>query len=65
FPWKTLPTVPACHCYILENYSENILIPSKIHAILTKSKCIYDDTLHEHYTLADVLKNDVLTVKSV
>ncbi|KAG2096302.1 uncharacterized protein F5147DRAFT_778351 [Suillus discolor] len=65
FPWKTLPTILArCGC-ILKNYPEDILMPSERRSTLAKSKGIHDLTIHERFKLADALKNDALTVKSV
>ncbi|KAG1860859.1 hypothetical protein F4604DRAFT_1684336 [Suillus subluteus] len=65
FPWKMLPTVLAHRGCILKNYLEKILMPGERRATLAKSKGIHDLSLHERCILADALKNDVLTVKSV
>ncbi|KAG1837897.1 hypothetical protein F4604DRAFT_1941925 [Suillus subluteus] len=65
FPWKTLPTVLArCGC-ILQNYPDHILLPGERHSTLAKSKGIHNLTMHEHFKLADALKNNALTIKSV
>ncbi|KAG1871902.1 hypothetical protein C8R48DRAFT_770282 [Suillus tomentosus] len=65
FPWKMLPTVLAHHGCILGNYPENILMPGERHATLAKSKGIHDLSLHEWHVLANALKDDVITIKSV
>ncbi|KAG1903007.1 uncharacterized protein F5891DRAFT_1185655 [Suillus fuscotomentosus] len=65
FPWKTLPTVLACRGCILEKYPEDILMPGERRSTLAKSKGIHDLTIHERFKLADALKNDALTCKSV
>ncbi|KAG1837401.1 hypothetical protein C8R48DRAFT_782721 [Suillus tomentosus] len=49
---------------ILENYPEDILMPSERRSTLAKSKGIHDLTIHERFKLADALKNDALTCKS-
>ncbi|KAG2115499.1 hypothetical protein DEU56DRAFT_919410 [Suillus clintonianus] len=65
FPWKTLPAILARRGYILENYPENILMPGERRATLAKSKGIHDLSIHERRVLADALKNNSLTVKTV
>ncbi|KAG2053170.1 hypothetical protein BDR06DRAFT_1008818 [Suillus hirtellus] len=65
FLWKTLPTILACHGCILENYPEDILMPGERCSTLAKSKGIHNLTIHECFKLADALKNDALTCKSV
>ncbi|KAG1851786.1 hypothetical protein C8R48DRAFT_777740 [Suillus tomentosus] len=65
FPWKTLPTVLARRGCILENYPEDVLMPGERRSTLAKSKGIHDLTIHERFKLANALKNDALTVKSV
>ncbi|KAG2130322.1 uncharacterized protein EDB93DRAFT_1048557, partial [Suillus bovinus] len=51
--------------YILENYPENILMPGERRSTLAKSKGIHDLSIHEWHILADALKNNALTVKTV
>ncbi|KAG1745516.1 uncharacterized protein EDB91DRAFT_1246393 [Suillus paluster] len=65
FPWKTLPTILACHGCILQNYPENILMPGERCATVARSKGIHDLFVHERSVLADALKKDTLTIKSV
>ncbi|KAG2122846.1 hypothetical protein BD769DRAFT_1324917, partial [Suillus cothurnatus] len=55
----------AHHGYILENYLENILMPGERCATLVKSKGIHDLSIHEWSILADALKNNALTIKTV
>ncbi|KAG1897284.1 uncharacterized protein F5891DRAFT_921674, partial [Suillus fuscotomentosus] len=55
----------AYHGCILGNYLENILMPGERRATLAKSKGIHDLSLHERRILANALKDDVLTIKSV
>ncbi|KAG1857427.1 hypothetical protein F4604DRAFT_1540465, partial [Suillus subluteus] len=50
---------------ILGNYPENILMPGERRATLAKSKGIHDLSLHEWRILANALKDDVLSIKSV
>ncbi|KAG1850442.1 hypothetical protein F4604DRAFT_1934459 [Suillus subluteus] len=65
FPWKTLPTILAHRGCILENYPDKILLPSERHLTLAKSKGIHNLTMYERFKLADALKKNALTVKSV
>ncbi|KAG2043863.1 hypothetical protein BDR03DRAFT_977582 [Suillus americanus] len=64
-PWKTLPQVLAHRGCILENYPEDILMPSERCPTVVRSKGIHDLTTLEHFKLADALKNNVLTIKSI
>ncbi|KAG1885193.1 hypothetical protein F4604DRAFT_1676583 [Suillus subluteus] len=73
--WRLLDGIPciiggltgllARHGYILENYLENILMPGERRATLAKNKGIHDLSIHEWCVLADALKNNSLTVKTV
>ncbi|KAG2336111.1 hypothetical protein BDR05DRAFT_1006160 [Suillus weaverae] len=50
---------------ILQNYPDNILLPGERHPTLVKSKGIHNLTMYERFKLADALKKNALTVKSV
>ncbi|KAG1745413.1 uncharacterized protein EDB91DRAFT_1080333 [Suillus paluster] len=73
--WRLLDGIPciiggltallACRGCILQYYPENILMPSERCATVARSKGIHDLSLREHLVLADTLKKDTLTVKSV
>ncbi|KAG1727946.1 uncharacterized protein EDB91DRAFT_1253684 [Suillus paluster] len=60
-----LPAILARRGYILKNYLENILMPGERHATLAKSKGIHNLSIHKWRVLADALKNNSLTVKTV
>lgn len=51
--------------YILENYPEDILMPGETRPTVVRSKGINDLTTLERFKLADALKNNVLTIKSI
>ncbi|KAG1904935.1 uncharacterized protein F5891DRAFT_944367, partial [Suillus fuscotomentosus] len=55
----------AHHGYILENYPEDILMPGERRPTTARSKGINDLTTLERFKLADALKNNVLTIKSI
>ncbi|KAG1891892.1 uncharacterized protein F5891DRAFT_908164, partial [Suillus fuscotomentosus] len=50
---------------ILKNYPEDILMPGERRPTVVRSKGIHDLTTLERFKLADALKNNVLTVKSI
>ncbi|KAG2159670.1 uncharacterized protein EDB93DRAFT_1045470, partial [Suillus bovinus] len=51
--------------YVLQHYPENVLMPSEKHLTLIKRKGIHQLLLCEHQILADALKNNLLTIKTI
>ncbi|KAG1721681.1 hypothetical protein EDD22DRAFT_752038, partial [Suillus occidentalis] len=51
--------------HVLQQYPEDVLMPGEKRATLAKSKGIHDLSIRERRILADALKSNLLTVKSI